>query len=390
MTKYVIKAKELAAVVGLASKTVLAKPVLPILENLLFNPVGGGFLVTGSNGDQWATFSLVATLDEGEAFPFCLPAKLVSGMASSISPDLDVTLMLEKNDQNVRVRIDYFTGFFDLIGYPSDEFPCAVEPDDQSVHVTVPATFLLEGLSRAASFVGNDELRPIMTGVLVNFTKDGKLFIVGTDTQMLYRYCRDVEGVTDSDVHVILTKDTVNMLLGNLKGDSLVTITTNGNVLSVKMDGDDSFALTARAIVGRYPNFNSVIPTNYTTYAVVDRKAFVGSLRRISVTTSGASQLMRIDFASNGKSSVKISAEDLDFSTTGEEYVEVIDSRMDGPMAVGLKLSKLLGIMRTLSAEQVRMEYLDATRAVVVRPLDDDKCDAAVPDLAILMPMLLN
>ena len=92
------------------------------------------------------------------------------------------------------------------------------------------------------------------------------------------------------------------------------------------------FRLVCRLIEGRYPNYNSVIPQNNPFKIKIDRQLFIGALRRVSIFSSQASSLIKLHLENN---EVKISAQDIDFSTSAEE---VQSCQYEGtPMSIGFK-----------------------------------------------------
>ena len=140
--------------------------------------------------------------------------------------------------------------------------------------------------------------------------------------------------------------------------------------------------MVCRLIEGRYPNYNSVIPQNNPHKAIIDRAAFISALRRVSVFSSQASSLIKLSLSAN---SMKISAQDIDFSTSAEE---TIICQYDGSaMSIGFKSSFLIDILNNISSQNVIIELADPSRAGVIVPEEQDENEDL---LMLLMPMMLN
>ena len=83
--------------------------------------------------------------------------------------------------------------------------------------------------------------------------------------------------------------------------------------------------------------------------------------------------------------SVKVFAQDLDFSTAAEESVSC---QYDGtPMNIGFKSNFLIDILSNISAENISIELSDPSRAGLIFPVENEENEDI---LMLLMPMMLN
>ena len=76
--------------------------------------------------------------------------------------------------------------------------------------------------------------------------------------------------------------------------------------------------MNCRLIEGRYPNYASVIPQNNPNRLIIDRALFTNVLRRVSVFSNQASNLVKLQLSEN---QIVVSAQDIDFSTSAEESI---------------------------------------------------------------------
>ena len=144
----------------------------------------------------------------------------------------------------------------------------------------------------------------------------------------------------------------------------------------------ENYRMICRLIEGRYPNYNSVIPQNNPYRATIDRMTFISALRRVSVFSSQASSLIKLCLSTN---SMKISAQDFDFSTSAEETVTC---QYDGnAMSIGFNSSFLIDILNNISSQNVVIELADPSRAGVIVPEEQEENEDL---LMLLMPMMLN
>ena len=133
---------------------------------------------------------------------------------------------------------------------------------------------------------------------------------------------------------------------------------------------------------GRYPNYNSVIPKSNPFYVVFDKKEMLDILRRVSLFSSKASNLVEIK--KNDKF-LTVSASDADFAISGEDQVCIADVQCEDNFRIGLKSTAFQTCINSIPSDTIRMQLLDASHAVVIT------ADEPAPKVMTLcMPMMLN
>lgn len=140
--------------------------------------------------------------------------------------------------------------------------------------------------------------------------------------------------------------------------------------------------MTCRFIEGRYPNYNSVIPQNNPNKVVLDRLAFLNALKRVSVFSNQASNLIKLQLSDR---SIVISAQDIDFSTAAEETINC--DYVGTPMNIGFKSNFLIEILNNIPANEISLELSDPSRAGLILPTENEENEDL---LMLLMPMMLN
>ena len=138
-----------------------------------------------------------------------------------------------------------------------------------------------------------------------------------------------------------------------------------------------------RLVEGNYPNYNSVIPTDNPNQLTIDRVDFYNTLKRVSVFSNQASNLIKLDLNAN---QMTISAQDIDFSISAYERV---NCQYDGDdMEIGFKSTFLIEILSNISSGDVVVQLSDPTRAGLLLPAEKENDDEDV--LMLLMPMMIN
>ena len=159
--------------------------------------------------------------------------------------------------------------------------------------------------------------------------------------------------------------------------------------VSVEFDDKNAFfslsdyKVVCRLVEGNYPNYNSVIPKNNQRKMTIDRVEIYNTLKRVSVFSNQASNLVKLQLTGN---QVVVSAQDIDFSISAYERIKC---QYEGEeMEIGFKSVFLLEILANLSSQDVIVELADPTRAGLILPSDPE--NDAEDLLMLLMPMMIN
>ena len=249
---------------------------------------------------------------------------------------------------------------------------------DAANSIMIPATVLIDNISRSLFATANDELRPIMNGVYFDLTPDS-LAIVASDGHKLVRN-KNFSITSETPASFNLPKKPANLLKNILTKDG-------GDVL-IKFDDRNAEikyndgVLNCRLIDGRYPNYNSVIPTDNPSQTTVDRRALLSALRRVLPFASESSQLVRLHME-NGH--FEVSSEDIDFATSAKEQLSC--EYTGAPMSIGFKGSSLMEVLSNLNSDQVVIMLADPSRAGIIVPAEQPEDEDV---LMLIMPMLLN
>jgi DNA polymerase-3 subunit beta len=136
-------------------------------------------------------------------------------------------------------------------------------------------------------------------------------------------------------------------------------------------------------VEGNYPSYNSVIPTNNPNKILIDRVKLLNTVRRVSVFSNQASNLIRLSLKGNR---LTVSAQDIDFATSA---VEDIACQYNGDeLDIGFKSTFMAEILGNIQSTEVSIELSDASRAGLFIPFNQEN---AIEDvLMLLMPMMIN
>jgi DNA polymerase-3 subunit beta len=265
------------------------------------------------------------------------------------------------------------------MGYDWEDFPqLPALKEDMVFPLRVPADVVLQGIGKTVFATGDDELRPVMNGIFMEMTTENITF-VASDSHMLVRYRRsDVKAERDGSF--ILPKKPASLLRNVLaKEQGEVEISSDDKNALFKLQ---DYTMVCRLVEGAYPAYSSVLPTDNPNKMIIDRVEFLGALRRVSMFTNQATNLVKIELKGN---SVTIFAQDIDFSIAGHETLKC---QYDGDsMNIGFKANFLTDILANLSSTDISLEMSDPARASLVLPVQYDVEDEDI--LMLIMPMAI-
>ena len=280
-------------------------------------------------------------------------------------------------EDNNTVEISSNHGKYALAYAPGDEFPSTIELKDPSSTV-LQGDILATAISKTIFASGNDDLRPVMSGVFFQFSTEGLTF-VATDAHKLVKYTR-TDVTADKTAEFIMPKKPLNLLKGVLGGEEDVIIEYNDANAKFTFE---NFVLICRLIDGKYPNYEAVIPKENPNKLTVDRASFQNSVRRVSIFSSKTTHQIRLKMAGT---ELNISAEDLDFSNKADERLSC-DYQGDD-MQIGFNSRFLSEMLSNLTSSEVLIEMSLPNRAGILTPIDGT--DEGERITMLVMPVMLN
>jgi DNA polymerase-3 subunit beta len=374
--KFVVSSTDLLGHLQAISRVISTKNTLPILDNFLFNISGNDLEITAS--DLESTLITRMRLDNiTGSGTIALPARILLDTLKEFS---EQPLTFDINPDTLAVVINSENGRFSIVGQNGIDFPVLpVIKKEKRVNFNVAAEVLLAGISRTLFATADDELRPVMGGILVEATTE-KLTFVASDAHKLVRYQRS-DAKADESASFILPKKPASLLKNILPKESgMVTVEFDDrNAFFILSD----YRVVSRLVEGNYPNYTSVIPKNNPRKVRIDRVEFYNILRRVSVFSNQASNLVKLQFTPN---QITVSAQDVDFSISAYERHKCLYEGDD--MEIGFKSVFLLEILSNIASQDVLIELADPTRAGLFLPSETSNTDEDL--LMLLMPMMIN
>jgi len=372
--KFNVSSSKLFSNLQSVSRVIAAKNSLNILEDVLFDLNEGVLTLTASDGETTIRTSIDVDGSEGNG-KVAFGAKLLLETLREF-PEQPLTFVID--EQNFSMLITSANGTYSFVGQNGMEYP-EMRTEEENVNgFSINAGVLLDSINKTIFCTADDDLRPVMGGICFDLKPEALTF-VATDAHRLVR-------LTNTSVHVenpasyILPKKPANILKNVLQKEA-EDVKVGFGEKNIRFEFGRTLII-CRQIEGRYPNYNAVIPQNNQNKVIVDRQTMVNACKRVAVFANTGTSLLKLSLANN---SIKISAQDIDFSTSAEETITC--SYEGTPMAIGFKAPFLIEILAAIESSDVLIELADPARAGLILPTEN-QADEDV--LMLLMPMLLN
>ncbi|MGB0980612.1 MAG: DNA polymerase III subunit beta [Winogradskyella sp.] len=370
--KFIVSSTYLLKQLQILGGVINSSNTLPILDNFLFELSPTKLTVSAS--DLETTMSSTIDVESDSEGCIALPARLLLDTLKTF-PEQPLTFIVEENNT---IEISSSHGKYALAYADGAEFPKAVSIEDAST-TTIMGDILATAISKTIFAAGNDDLRPVMSGVFFQFTQESLTF-VATDAHKLVKYTRADVSATET-AEFIMPKKPLNLLKGILAGSD-EDVVVEYNESNAKFTFENS-VLICRLIDGKYPNYDAVIPKENPNKLVIDRTQFLNSVRRVSIFSNKTTHQIRLKVAG---AELNITAEDIDYSNKAEERL-TCDYQGDD-MQIGFNSRFLTEMINNLNADNVQLEMSLPNRAGILTPVDG--LDEGEHVTMLVMPVMLN
>jgi DNA polymerase-3 subunit beta len=372
--KFIVSSASLLKQLQLTGGVLSSNNALPILDNFLFDINGNDLSISAS--DLEITMSAKMQIESKENGKVAIPGKLLIEILKTF-PDHPLTFSVNKENFGIEILSDY--GKYKLSGFNGEEFP-KTPAIEQASTVEINSKVLLGAINKTLFAAGNDELRPVMSGVFCELSQENITF-VATDAHKLVRYKRfdSKAGKTSS---FILPSKPLTLLRSNI-GTKDVAVKVEYNA-SNAFFSFDNINLICRLIEGKYPNYEAVIPKQNPNKLTIDKALLLNSIKRVSIFANKTTHQVRLKIQG---SELNISAEDLDFSN---EASERLTCQYEGDdMEIGFNSKFIIEMLSNMDSNSINIEMSAPNRAGIIIPSVEER-NADEDILMLVMPVMLN
>lgn len=357
--KFVVSQQDFSKALTLAGKSLLTKANLPVLSNLLLTASKNRVEILSTNLETATKVNIGGKVEtEGE---ITLSGKTLQEFVSQLP--IDGEIIFEKLGEEAVVSTKGYNARFTTIA--AEEFP-AIPKIGAGHKIKMVGGDFLKAVLRVAFAAAQDEGRPILTGVLCEFKKN-KLSMVATDgyrlsfdeIKVLEAPSLEIKTVVPARAMIEVAKIVSELGVGEEKGGSFEILISEGlNQINFKL-GEVEF--TSRLIEGDFPNWQKVIPTSFTSKALVNKEEFIKVVRIASIFARDSGSILRLKLemgmGGSKRQSLNVSAGGSQIGS-GDGQIEVDMTGAGGEIAFNFRY--LLEALSVIDDDEVNFEMVES------------------------------
>jgi DNA polymerase III subunit beta len=359
----------LAATLQLVSRAVSTRSTLPSLGGILAIVDSGGVTMRATDMELALTRAVDEAQTEREG-TVLLPGRLLVDVVRNL-PHGEVTL--EQRAEQRDVELTAGSARFHLRTLPAEDFPRLPEFEGEAVKLPGPA--LAETIERVARAASRDEVRPILTGVLLQ-ADENRLTMVATDSYRLSVKHTELESPVDQRLEANVPARALRELsrIVTAEGAEEVEIAMPRNQVVFRVG---PVLLSSRLIEGQFPSWRQLIPESFEHEVRLPREEFLEVARRVGQLAQRNAPL-RLAFA-EGELTVAAETPDIGDAT------EAMPAPYSGePLEIAFNPQFLIEGVDSVDTDELAVQLSSPLRPGLLRPVGSEDFSYLV------MPIRLN
>ncbi len=353
------------------SKATPARSTLPILSCVLFKVDEDKTVLRSTDLEITIVVDLPASIEEtGSA---AIPLQTLLEITNEL-PDGRITIVVSEQH---KVELITDTGIYDLMGKPAEEFPALPDIDGRKA-IGVSGDIFKAIIEVTKFAVSKDELKPALTGVFFHFGENN-LTAVATDGHRLVRYIWKDYQPGEFIGDIIVPRKFLNLFNIFVTSGEPVQLWMGENHLTAAIGPNMIFT---RVIDERFPDYESVIPSDNDKILTVDREAMLGAVRRVSIFSNKTTNQIALQLSETG---TKITTEDPEKASRAQE--ELPAKYVGDDLTIGYNATYLRDILSHIQDQTVIVKLKTPISAALFYP---EKPEEDSDITMLLMPIRLN
>ncbi len=349
---------------------------MAILENFLFEIKDGLLTIYATDLEISLKTSLNIVADEN--LTAVIPAKLLFDVIRSLP---ETTIHFNFTD-NRKIELTTDNGKYTLSYLTPDEypdipaFPGNTDSEDLN-ELTLNGAELKAAFDRSSFAMSKEEMRPAMTGTLLEFSEKGLRFVATDGHRLADLLLKNIK--TEIEDQYIVPERAITVLSKVLDEKDVKIYLSKTHVSFVLSDME----LITRLIGQKYPDYASVIPLENEFELKVNTKDLLDAVKRMMLFSISDTKKVKFSISEN---KLDISAEDIDLGASGSE--SIVCEYKDEPLEIGFNSAYVNDILSHLTSEkELILKLHSPSKAVIIFPVEKKENQEL---MMLVMPVRLN
>lgn len=379
---FVIKAKTLAEIVGIASKVCGGRSAMAIAECVRLRFAGEEIMADTTDFDNWITVATDNAEKMKEFETAVIPCKQFHSIISSLPGDQDVSLSATKKQLTVKSGASKYN--FGLVPEEWPSFPW----DNKGQVIDMDSVDLLDRLKFVQNSIGMDEVRFYLNGVNLKSIGDNSLrFIAATGHCASMTVLPMEKKPVMPKAGVIVPAKLVNFyieLLSKIDGDGCsVRFEVTESKARLQFSSQYKISLMGRLLDGSFPDIDQVIPyQRENVVVVVPRQEMIEDLRRIETFCDQKTRDISLNFYGD---KIRIAAKGE--HSDAEEIIDIEKQKWKGTVTLNIRLLTNLLLSMESDLATLLIEPSNIGSAAIMFTEGETALTPESKNFSIIMPM---
>ena len=362
---------------GIVGRAVATRSTLPITQNVLFTTEKSRLKLAATNLEIAITYWLGAKVEEEGSIT--IPARLLTDFVNSL-PNDKIDMSLSSKTKTLELKCARSAGRIN--GMDAGDFPPIPSVGDGPTTSIDPATLRL-AISQVVFAAATEETRPVLTGVYCEFNGN-TLTMAAADGFRLAVYKAPLSEPVKERSEAIIPARALNELQRLLaEEEEPVKITINPSKSQVLFKLKD-VEMISQLVQGTFPNYNQLIPKEYSTRAEMSLAEFAKATKTASIFAREGSAIVRLQITPGKKDELGQVVLSARAEEVGDNMGEV-DATVEGDEAkIAFNSKYLAEVLGIIHQERVVLEITSPSSPGVLRPVGADNYTHVV------MPMFVQ
>jgi len=266
------------------------KSQIPILLNILLETEKDKLKISSTDLEIGIELYIQANIEEEGNVT--IPAKTFIELINSISEE---SLTLQTDQETLKVMSKKTKSVFQTI--KSDEFPKLYKNKGQ-----ITATFKEDDMRKDFSSIifaaSLDTTRPALSGVLVKNEEDGFLLVATDGYRLSLKHHKTISNKTNTTTQLIIPARVFRELMSIKEETDEIKMFTSTESSQVLFSQGETL-LIGRLIEGTFPNYEKIIPSDFSTQVLFEREEMQKAVKICSIFARDSANIIKLSFQKN-------------------------------------------------------------------------------------------
>ncbi len=358
--KVICQQQQLAKALNTVTKAITTRTTIPILKGILLEASIDNILkIAASDLDLSIEKKIITSvIEEGS---IVVSSRLFVDIIRKL-PNEDIEIEVFENNN---VKITCLASEFMIIGQSAEEFPNIGEIKEEN-KISIDKDIFKDMIKRTSFSASIDESKGIIVGVLIEIEKE-TLTMVALDG---FRMAVNKEYMKSEENRKIIIAarilNEINKILNEEEKEKEISLILDEKKAVIYLSDT---RIVLRLLEGDFIKYKDIIPKDYKSRIKLHRADFLDSIERASLLAKeGKNNLIKISITDN---KMTITSRSEEGNVKEEVFIEKEGENLD----IGFNSKYLLDVLKTISDEEMSMEFNTSVSPCLIRPVTGNHFD---------------